>query len=536
MTLNTFKIGLIHSINGDYARKYERAASILQQGELPAGWQWVPCSKDAVVAATTESPIVFYKEFLPRNKFEKIKAIIRGNRSKRALKQAGILNKAGLPTPKILCWCKGQKNIFLIFEGFCGVGFFQYLKINLLPPLSKEKIRKKRLLLKEAGSLIGKMHSMGIVHGDLRQNNLLVKEVENGFQFSLIDNESNRKWWFIPRSQILKNLVQFSIFSDNLLSKTDLMRLYNAYAALYPRFSGIGKKFFLRNVFRQSQRRILLIKLKKALKETCQPLKNKNFHGKCERNSIVARQFESQIDPAQWFLQAKTVLKNDNNVSVKILPGLEGNIVAKRFTAQNSLYQPGVWFKMKRASRQWEMSHIFIALGIPVARPLGFVFEGKSTSYYYSENLVNAKDLVRLSREIADFPDWLEKEKIIFRFAQYLAILHNNNYCHGDTKWANILANSSSGKFWMIDLDGASQIKFTLGHKVRKDLGRFIFDMIKYGLPKRFLNEFMAEYCNIRMLNKERVQKKIKPLINKLSKRHKTRKNWKSVKLCNLCG
>jgi len=530
MTLNTFKICLdrklrtFSSIHGDYARTYDQAASILLQGELPAGWQWVPCSKDAVVAATTESPIVFYKAFLPRNKFEKIKAIIRGNRSKRACKQADILHKAGLPSPEILCWGRGRRNVFLISEGFCGVGFFQYLKMNLLPPLSKEKIRKKRLLLKEAGSLIGKMHSMGIVHGDLRQNNLLVKEVENGFQFSLIDNESNRKWWFIPRSKILKNLVQFSIFSDNLLTKTDLMRLYNAYAAFYPRFSGIGKNFFLRNVFRRSQRRILLINLKKALKETCQPLKNKNFHGKCERNSIVALQFESQIDPAQWFLQAKTVLKNDNNVSVKILPGSGGNIIAKRFAYQNSLYHPGVWFKMKRASRQWEMSHIFIALGIPVARPLGFVFEGKSASYYYSENLLNAKDLVRLSREIGDFPDWLEKEKIISRFARYLAILHNNNYCHGDTKWANILANASSGKFWMIDLDGASQVKFTLGHKVRKDLSRFIFDMIKYGLPKRFLNEFMTEYCNIRMLNKERVQKKIKPLINKLRERHKIKK------------
>jgi hypothetical protein len=299
------------------------------------------------------------------------------------------------------------------------------------------------------------------------------------------------------------------------------MRLYNAYAALYPRFSSKVKSFFLRNVFRRSQQRILLIKLKKVFKETCQPLRNKNFHGECKRNSIVARQFESQIDPAQWFLQAKTVLKNDNNISVKILPGLGGDIIAKRFTAQNSLHHPSAWFKMKRASRQWEMSHIFIALGIPVARPLGFVFEGKSTSYYYSENLANVKDLVRLSREIVDFPDWLEKEKIISRFAQYLALLHNNNYCHGDTKWANILANSSSGKFWMIDLDGASRVKFTLGRKVLKDISRFIFDMIKYGLPKRFLNEFMTEYCNIRMLNKKRVQKKIEPLINKIRKRHK---------------
>ena len=515
------------SINGDHARKYEHAASMLLEKKLPTGWQWVLCSKDAVVAVNHKFN-VYYKEFLPRNKFEEIKSIFRGSRCERARRQADILREVGLPTPSILCWGRMRKNVFLISEGFAGVGFFQYIKMHFSPPLNKGQINKKRQLLRETGSLIGEMHSLGITHGDLRQDNLLVKETEEGFQFSFIDNERNRKWLKIPVSKVIKNLAQFSTFFDNPLSRTDLMRIYHAYAAIYPRFSGTRERFFLRNVFSRSQRRILQSRFKNWTKETCQLFDRNNYKGEYVRESIVAQQFETGHDPAHWFLQTKTVLKNDKNISVKLLPGPGGNIIAKRFTANNS-FPPRDWFKIKRAQRQWKMSHIFLTIGVHVARPLGFVYEGKgvfpTASYYYSEYLPNTKNLVELSLEIENFHDWLKTKNIIPRLALDLGRLHNASYCHGDTKWVNILADPRTGKFWLIDLDGASQVKTTLDRGVRKDLGRFIVDMIKYGLPEYFLKDFLEEYCRIRMLDKERVEKKIGSYIKKIHKRHKRKKN-----------
>ncbi len=521
---------LLFSIHGNCAGKYEQQVMMMMRGELPPGWQWIPCSQNSVVAATIESPIVYYKEFLSRSKFEKIKAIIRGSRCKRACKQAGILISVGLPAPGILCWGKGGENDFMISEGFNGIGFFQYLLTNFFPPRTPAKIKEKRLLLKAAGSFIGKLHFKGIVHGDLRQNNLLVKKDGKDFQFSFIDNESNYRWRYIPVSQIVKNLVQFSMSSDNLLTRTDLMRIFLAYRANYPRFSGRKERKLLQTVFTRSKSRILDKKVECDISINCQPLlKEEFFRGEYAKGSVVAKQFSRGVDPAQWFKMGNITLKQDKNITVKLLAGPGGDVVVKCFTSKNLLHCINIWLKRERVLRMWKMAHYFKALDIPIASPLGYVLERKglwsTVSYFYSQYLADTCNLVVLSRNRKDFPNWLENEKIISRIARLLATLHNNGFYHGDTKWANILANANTGKFWLIDLDGASRIRSVLDRGVRKDLSRFIVDMIENEIPKHFLGEFVSEYCKVRRLNKEHVIQKINPHISRTLERHKRKRN-----------
>lgn len=517
------------AIHGDQARLYEHQAGLLMAGELPAGWQWISCSLATAVAVSTTEPRVYYKEFLPRDGFEQIKALLRGNRCERARRQAGILRAVGLPTPEILCWGTGQVNTFLISQGFSGIGFFQYVKSNFPPPLRPEQIREKRLLLAKAGALIGTMHSKGIVHGDLRQNNLLVKKAGGDFQFSFIDNESNRKWPRIPRSQIINNLVQFAICSDNLLTRPDLLRLFQAYSKNHPRFSGRNLRRLLRTVYVRSRARILEIKVKGEIRHNCRALNTENFQGKYVSGSIVDQQFAKGADPDQWFRQGDMTLKHDKNITVKLLSGPGGDVIAKRFTAKNLLYYAKIWLKKERTLRLWEMSHCFQALDIPVAAPLGYVLEGKglwrTVSYFYSQYLAGARDLVVISHQKKEkFHSWLADEQIIPRMARLLATLHNNGLYHGDTKWANILANPDSGEFWLIDLDGAGLVRSPLDRRVRKDLSRFMADMIENRLPQALLVEFLTEYCGLRRLNRDHVQGKINPHIEKTLARHRKKK------------
>jgi len=523
------KTDTLSAIHGEQARHYEQQAKQLMGGELPAGWKWISSSLDTAVAVSFTKPIVYYKEFLPRDNFEKIKALLRGNRCERARKQAGILLAAGLPTPEILCWGRGRENAFLITKDFAGIGFFQYVKTYFLPPLSLEQIREKHLLLAKAGALIGTMHSKGIVHGDLRQNNLLVKKEGENFHFSIIDNESNRKWPHIPLSQIVKNLVQFAIFSDNLLTRSDLMRLFYAYSTNYPRFSGRNKRKLLQTVYARSRARILEIKVKGEIRQNCRTFNTENFQGKYLADSIVDRQLALGADPALWFQQGDKTLKQDMNITVKLLSDPGGDVIAKRFTSKNLLYYAKIWLKKERTLRLWEMSHCFQALDIPVAAPLGYVLEGRgiwrTISYFYSRYLVGARDLVVISRQKKNnFQSWLADEKIISRIARLLATLHNNGLCHGDTKWANILANADSGEFWLIDLDGAGRITSPLDRRVRKDISRFMVDMIETGLPKSFLKEFMTEYCGLRRLNRDHVLERINPHIEKTLARHRKKR------------
>jgi tRNA A-37 threonylcarbamoyl transferase component Bud32 len=513
-------------IHGEHTAQYEQQARLLMGGEPPAGWQWISCSRDTAVAVSPGEPIVYYKEFLPRDSFEQIKALLRGTRCARARRQAAILQAAGLPTSEILCWGKGRENAFLISRGFAGIGFCQYLKTHFPTPLTNPvDIREKRILLQEAGSLIGKMHSKGIVHGDLRQDNLLVRKKGADFEFSFIDNESNRKWRHIPLSQVVKNLVQFAIFADNQLSGSDLMRLFKAYSTNYPRFSGRNRRKLLQTVFLRSKARILESRLNWQCKKYCQSFHEGRFCGQYVLDSMLAKQVSAGADLDQWFQLSDTIMKHDKSITVKLFHGPAGDIVVKRFTAKSFLSHIKVWCKKERVFQLWKMTHYFQSLGIPVAPAMGYVLEGTGTwrtvSYFYSQYLKNTNNLFVLSRNRIFFLVWLDKEKIISRVAGALAKLHNNGFCHGDTKWTNILAQADTGKFWFIDLDGASQVKSIMGHQVCKDISRFLVNMIEYKLPERYLSEFISEYCLIRKLNKRLVQIKIKPYIEKILKRHK---------------
>jgi len=510
------------SIRGEYAQLYEQSVKKLLKGELPGGWQWVPCSTETLVSYTKNNSFVFYKEFLPRNKFEKVKSIIRGSRCSRARKQADILISAGLPTPKILCWGKGEKNEFLISEGFTGIGFFKFLKTNFSPPLQSQQLREKRKLLNEVGKLIGKLHNHGIVHGDLRPNNLLTLKTDHGFLFNFIDNESNRKWRSIPISQIQKNLVQFTIIPDNLLSRTDFLRFFHAYTSCFTRFSATEKRKLLLTVYTQSQSRIEHYRNKKKINQI---VKGHNFSGVCKRKSDLPSLFSSGITPEEWFQNDIKTLKRDKQIWVKLLQSPDGQlIVAKRFILKNIWHHAKTFYREERSLTLWKMSHIFQELELPVPSPLGYVIEKKNkfhiVQYFYCQYLPNMNNLNLVALSRPDISDWLKKTDIIPRIAKLLAQLHNAGISHGDMKWANILTNEKNGDFYFIDLDDASQTDSALNRGMKKDIGRFLVDIIEFNLPDCFSDIFLTDYCQERGLEVELVKKEIKPFIKKVLRRH----------------
>lgn len=508
------------SIRGEDAQLYAQPVKKLLNRELPDGWQWVSCSKETLVSCTNENSFVFYKEFLPRNKFEKIKSLLRGSRCTRARKQAEILLAAGLPTPKILCWGKGEKNEFLISEGFAGIGFFKFLQTNFTPPLQSQQLREKRKLLEQVGNLIGRLHNQGIVHGDLRPNNLLTLKTDHGFLFNFIDNESNRKWRRIPLSQIQKNLVQFTIIPDNLLSRTDFLRFFRAYSAVFPRFSPTEKRKLLLTVYTESQSRIEHYKNK-----INQIVSSQNYSGVCKRKSGLPSLFSSGITPEEWFRKGIKTLKSDKQIRVNLLQLPDGRlVVVKRLLLKKIWHHAKAIYREERSLTLWKMSHAFQEQGLPVPAPLGYVIEKKDKShvvqYFYCQYLPNMNNLNLIVLSRPDTPDWLTKNNIIPRLAKHIAQLHNAGICHGDMKWANILANEENGDLYFIDLDDASQADCGFNRAMKKDIGRFLVDTIEFNLPECFSDIFLSEYCGERGLEVASIKKEIKPIIRKILRRH----------------
>lgn len=192
-----------------------------------------------------------FKEFLPRGAFEGLKSVFRGSRSKRALRAAVRLEEAGFLTPPIEAVGErrgmlGVSKDFMVtrfIEGSIGVNAFIQGPLREMEPEAAMALR--RSLMRELGAIVGGLHAKGIVHGDLRPNNILLKGVDEGegaVSLYLIDNESNKYFKRIPFELLVKNLVQINMIRSPFLNITDRMRFYGAYLTAFPRAGSIKKR------------------------------------------------------------------------------------------------------------------------------------------------------------------------------------------------------------------------------------------------------------------------------------------------------
>lgn len=177
---------------------------------------------------------VYVKHYLFRSSIDFIKHLFRSSRGKRAFNASLMLrqNKFNAPEPLVLIQKKigpfFTQSLLVSKEAPCSASLSSYIKDmtnehpDSLPGLKKQ-------LLVEFGATIGRMHSIGIIHGDLRLSNVLVQRCEDKTLFWFIDNERTRQFKSVPLRLVRKNLVQINMFRTNI-SNTDRMRFMKAYA------------------------------------------------------------------------------------------------------------------------------------------------------------------------------------------------------------------------------------------------------------------------------------------------------------------
>jgi serine/threonine protein kinase len=142
-----------------------------------------------------------------------------------------------------------------------SIGLHTLLKNYFSIPLTPEKVKLKRSLLRSAGEFIGKLHSKGIFHGDLRLDNILVEGWETGEPtFSLIDNERNKYFDEKHISNICrrKNLVQVNMVILPQITFTDRLRFFMAYLSenhrLNPDAKDLARRIHLKTKKRLSEK------------------------------------------------------------------------------------------------------------------------------------------------------------------------------------------------------------------------------------------------------------------------------------------
>lgn len=172
---------------------------------------------------------LYFKQFLYRSPLDFIKHIFRPGRAARSLKASVMLEYCGLLSPEIVAM--GQRKIGpIVIRSFLltrsvenSASPYDYVRGDI-PDLAD-----RRLFISRLGAVIGRMHSAGIVHGDLRPGNILIKKSQDRFLFYFLDNERTRRFKVLPRKLRIKNLVQINMIRNNELCATDRMRFYKSY-------------------------------------------------------------------------------------------------------------------------------------------------------------------------------------------------------------------------------------------------------------------------------------------------------------------
>lgn len=233
---HTNDVILLDPILDQQAQQYLREClSLLVNRELPHNWHLVPSSEYAWVAYLREIPDIFprsiyFKLYLNRNRWERLKSTIRGSRARRARQQNELLVTYGFNAPKTYGWGIMGQSEFLLTQGLTGQGLADYIYSHWRHPLQRDQIIHKRYIIKFLALQIAQLHQAGFIHGDLRPNNILIDNSKDDPNFSFIDNERNQFYADAPPiRKVIKNLVQLNMIFPMVLTKTDRLRFYQQY-------------------------------------------------------------------------------------------------------------------------------------------------------------------------------------------------------------------------------------------------------------------------------------------------------------------
>ena len=145
----------------------------------------------------------------------------RPSKAKRAYEYALKLLDLGVNTPAPIAYIE-QKSFGLLNHGYF-ISIYEKDYTDIRPLMSGAQTNDA--LLQDLSSYIAEFHNKGVLHFDMSPGNILYKEVDSHFQFSLIDIN---RMQFLPNISNEKRFKSFRQLSDN---KTVLTRIAQLYAS-----------------------------------------------------------------------------------------------------------------------------------------------------------------------------------------------------------------------------------------------------------------------------------------------------------------
>ncbi len=203
---------------------------------------------------------VYIKRYLCRSRLDSLKHLLRPSRAKRAFCASLMLQENGFDTPAVVglferCFGPFAIDNMLVTREVENATPMSQVLADTRGNSDKNARAAKRALIEAFAETIGRMHSKGIFHGDLRLGNVLVARKQQQWRFHFIDNERTTKFYHLPARLRLKNLLQVNMFYADGITNTDRMRFFKAYLRISS-YTEIHYRRWARKVIARTSRRL----------------------------------------------------------------------------------------------------------------------------------------------------------------------------------------------------------------------------------------------------------------------------------------
>jgi len=174
----------------------------------------------------------YFKRFLMRNTYDWAKHLVRASRAMRAARQGALLQTLGFATPRTFCVIQERRAGVVVQSAIVmeACDDAVALKDWLTHPAWQHDrcVINRRALIDALAQEVGRMHRLGICHGDMHGGNILCKWSDGRVAFVWLDNEHTRRYAVLPLRERLHNLRRLSKLR-RYVSLTDRLRFWKAY-------------------------------------------------------------------------------------------------------------------------------------------------------------------------------------------------------------------------------------------------------------------------------------------------------------------
>ena len=159
--------------------------------------------------------------------------LLRASRGARAWRAAEQLASLGVATPEPVALVERHGETFLVTRFVADSLPLDRLERERLSAKSADEIARKRSLLRALGRWAGRLHALGVYHGDLSAKNVLAVESDEGHAFHLLDLDGLTPRGRLTYRRRVKNLAQLLDPSWNT-TRSDCLRVLAGYAESAP--------------------------------------------------------------------------------------------------------------------------------------------------------------------------------------------------------------------------------------------------------------------------------------------------------------